>query len=158
MIKVSILDNDIEQRARDELGQSKSGKKSMAIQTLEQAQQAGIAPWDDLVWQDFHVVVFRDQFPVTRGHLLFVPRENTPGLVREAMTSALWEGNRMVDAGECEGYNVGINAGVAAGQTVMYPHVHLIPRRVGDCADPTGGVRGVIFGQQNYRAAGYQQP
>ena len=158
MIKVSILDNDIEQRARDELGQSKSGKKSMAIETLEQAQRAGTAPWNDLAWQDVNIVVYRDRFPVTRGHLLFVPRENTPGLIREAMTSALWEGNRMVDAGECEGYNVGINAGVAAGQTVMYPHVHLIPRRVGDCADPTGGVRGVIFGQQNYRAAGYQQP
>jgi diadenosine tetraphosphate (Ap4A) HIT family hydrolase len=40
----------------------------------------------------------------------------------------------------------------------MYPHVHLIPRRTGDCADPTGGVRGVIFGQQNYKATGYQQP
>ena len=79
-------------------------------------------------------------------------------MIREAMTSALWEGNRMVDAGECEGYNVGINIGKVAGQTVMYPHVHLIPRKMGDCADPTGGVRGVIFGQQNYKAAGYQQP
>jgi len=36
--------------------------------------------------------------------------------------------------------------------------VHLIPRKHGDCADPTGGVRGVIFGQQNYKTAGYQKP
>ena len=64
----------------------------------------------------------------------------------------------MVEAGECDAFNVGINMGAAAGQTVMYPHVHLIPRRHGDCADPVGGVRGVISGQANYKTAGYQQP
>ena len=79
-------------------------------------------------------------------------------MIREAFASALFEGNHMVDAGECEGYNIGINMGATAGQTVMYPHVHLIPRRTGDCADPTGGVRGVIFGQANYKAGGYQKP
>lgn len=157
MIKVTVLRNDIEQRAEYEREQF-SVSKDMTIQTLEQAQKDKVAPWDDLVWQDFHVAVYRDRYPVTRGHLLFVPKENTPGLVREAMTSALWEGNRMVDAGECEGFNIGFNSGRVAGQTVMYPHIHLIPRRTGDCADPTGGVRGVIFGQQNYKAAGYQQP
>lgn len=46
--------------------------------------------------------------------------------------------------------NVGINAGVAAGQTVMHVHIHLIPRRVGDVPDPLGGVRGVIPQRQNY--------
>ncbi len=40
----------------------------------------------------------------------------------------------------------------------MYPHVHLIPRRVGDCEDPVGGVRGVIPGQANYHSGGYQLP
>jgi diadenosine tetraphosphate (Ap4A) HIT family hydrolase len=64
----------------------------------------------------------------------------------------------MVAEDECNAFNVGINMGQAAGQTVMYPHVHLIPRRHGDCADPVGGVRGVISGQANYKAAGYQQP
>lgn len=125
---------------------------------LKQAQEQGIAPWDDVVWQDFHVVVYRDRYPVTSGHLLFVPRYNNSSIIREAFASALFEGNRLVDAGECDGFNIGLNIGQAAGQTVMYPHVHLIPRRVGDCADPTGGVRGVIFGQQNYKAAGYQKP
>ena len=129
-----------------------------SMMNLEEAQKAGVAPWDLLVWQDFHVAVFRDRYPVTRGHLLFVPKYQDPSVIREALASALYEGNRMVDAGECDGYNIGLNAGAAAGQTVMYPHVHLIPRRTGDCADPTGGVRGVIFGQQNYKAAGYQRP
>jgi diadenosine tetraphosphate (Ap4A) HIT family hydrolase len=68
------------------------------------------------------------------------------------------EGNRMVTAGECDAFNVGMNLGAAAGQTVMYPHVHLIPRRVGDCVDPVGGVRGVIHGQANYHSGGYQLP
>jgi diadenosine tetraphosphate (Ap4A) HIT family hydrolase len=128
------------------------------ILDLETAQQKGIAPWDLKVWEDFHVVVYQDRFPVTRGHLLFVPRENTPGLIQEAFASAFFEGQRMVDAGECDAFNVGINCGESAGQTVMYPHVHLIPRRVGDCANPIGGVRGVIHGQANYKATGYIQP
>ena len=128
------------------------------ITTLEKARELGIAPWDDLVWQDFHICVFRDRFPVTQGHLLFVPKYQGLSIIREAMASALFEGNRMVDAGECDAYNIGLNMGAAAGQTVMWPHVHLIPRRTEDCADPTGGVRGVIFGQQNYKAAGYVHP
>ena len=117
-----------------------------------------LAPWTELVREDFHVQVFEDIYPVTPGHLLFVPKYNTPSVIREAMASALFEGQRMVDAGECDAFNIGINCGEAAGQTVMYPHVHLIPRRIGDCADPVGGVRGVIFGQANYKKTGYQNP
>jgi diadenosine tetraphosphate (Ap4A) HIT family hydrolase len=49
-----------------------------------------------------------------------------------------------------DGYNVGINSGSAAGQTVMHAHVHLIPRYRGDTDDPRGGVRGVIPEKQKY--------
>ena len=107
------------------------------LDTLEQAQEQKIAPWDDLVDEDFHVAIYRDRYPVTRGHLLFVPKYNTPGVIADALRDAVEMGERMVASGECEGYNVGINQGHTAGQTVMYPHVHLIPRRTGDCADPT---------------------
>ena len=48
------------------------------------------------------------------------------------------------------GFNVGINAGVSAGQTVFHVHVHLISRRDGDVVDPRGGVRGVIPSKQRY--------
>jgi diadenosine tetraphosphate (Ap4A) HIT family hydrolase len=48
------------------------------------------------------------------------------------------------------GYNIGLNIGTSAGQTVMYPHVHLIFRRDGDMEDPKGGVRGVIPSKQKY--------
>lgn len=49
-----------------------------------------------------------------------------------------------------DGFNLGFNDGMSAGQTVMHAHVHLMPRRSGDVADPRGGVRGVIPGRQSY--------
>ena len=129
-------------------------------ETLDEAQAAGVAPWDLEVERltDFHVAVFQDRYPVAPGHLLFVPQYNTDAVIYDCFETAMREGRRMVDAEECDAFNIGINMGAAAGQTVMYPHVHLIPRRHGDCADPVGGVRGVISGQANYKAAGYQQP
>jgi diadenosine tetraphosphate (Ap4A) HIT family hydrolase len=131
-----------------------------SYQTLDEAQAAGVAPWDQKVQElsDFHVTVFRDRYPVTRGHLLFVPYYNTDAVINDCMESAMFYGRRMVEQGHCEGFNIGINIGSAAGQTVMYPHVHFIPRRPGDTANPVGGVRGVIFGQADYKATGYQLP
>ena len=129
-------------------------------ETLDEAQAAGVAPWDLEVERllDFHVAVFQDRYPVAPGHLLFVPQYNTDAVINDCFETAMREGRRMIDAGECDAFNIGINMGAAAGQTVMYPHVHLIPRKHGDCADPIGGVRGVIPGQANYKADGYQQP
>ncbi len=124
------------------------------------AHQQDLAPWNDRVedFSDFHVSVFRDRYPVTPGHLLFVPQYNTDDIIMDCFESAMLYGRRMVAAGKCDAFNIGINMGREAGQTVMYPHVHLIPRRVGDCVDPVGGVRGVITGQANYKTAGYQKP
>lgn len=109
------------------------------------------APWDDLLEEDFHVKVFKDKYPVTPGHLLFVPKYNTLHVLMDAFEDAVRDGMRMVDAGECDGFNVGFNYGATAGQTVGWPHVHLIPRRKGDMEDPTGGVRHVIPERGNYR-------
>jgi len=130
----------------------------MKYDTLEEAQEAGAAPWDDMVQEDFHITVFRDRYPVTRGHLLFVPKFNTSGVIADAFRDAFAEGERMVKADECDAFNVGLNMGPAAGQTVMYPHVHLIPRRNGDVEDPVGGVRGVVSGQANYKTDTYRNP
>jgi diadenosine tetraphosphate (Ap4A) HIT family hydrolase len=132
----------------------------MKYETLKEAHAAGVAPWDLTVDRltDYHVAVFLDRYPVASGHLLFVPQYNTDGVITDCVDSAMHEGRRMVRDGECDAFNIGINMGEAAGQTVMYPHVHLIPRKHGDCADPIGGVRGVIAGQANYKAAGYQLP
>jgi len=127
---------------------------------LEIAYQQDIAPWNDRVEElsDFHVAVFRDRYPVTPGHLLFVPQYNTDAVITDCFKSAMRHGRRMVENKECDAFNIGINMGREAGQTVMYPHVHLIPRRVDDCNDPVGGVRGVIHGQANYKTAGYKKP
>ena len=129
-------------------------------ESLGHAARMGSAPWSQVAPEltSVRVAVIRDLFPVTHGHLLFVPRINTPAVIRDCFEAALAEGNRMVSAGECDAFNVGMNSGAAAGQTVMYPHVHLIPRRTGDCVDPVGGVRAVIPGQANYKQPGYRQP
>lgn len=108
-------------------------------------------PWTDLVEEDYHVKVFRDAYPVTEGHLLYVPKYNTFAVLQDAFRDATMFGAKMVFDGLWDGYNVGINIGEAAGQTVEWPHVHLIPRRKGDMKDPRGGVRHVIPRKGNYK-------
>lgn len=119
--------------------------------TLADAQAAGIAPWTDKVQEDYHVVIFRDKYPVTEGHLLFVPQYAADGVIDDCFMDAFRVGKKKVESGEWDGFNIGLNWGEAAGQTVMYPHVHLIPRRKGDVEDPVGGVRNTIPGKGNYR-------
>jgi diadenosine tetraphosphate (Ap4A) HIT family hydrolase len=126
--------------------------------SLKQAKIDGVAPWDDLHMDLSDVKVYRDRYPVTIGHLLFVPERDAPGNIAEAFRLAYLMGTAMVNRGDCDGFNIGMNKNVSAGQTVMYPHVHLIPRRAGDVADPVGGVRGTIPGQANYKTDSYKNP
>ena len=111
------------------------------------------APWDDTVRQDFHVAVFRDKYPCTPGHLLFVPKYNSVSILNQAFEDAVREGQKLIEQGRCDGFNIGLNYGEAAGQTVSWPHIHLIPRKAGDVEDPVGGVRHTIPGKGNYRKA-----
>ncbi len=73
--------------------------------TLDAAYAAGAAPWDQKLndLSDFHVAVFRDRYPVTPGHLLFVPNYNTHAVITDAFETALRYGERMVRLGECDG-------------------------------------------------------
>lgn len=119
--------------------------------TLEEASAAGVAPWKELVREDFHVAVFKDAYPVTPGHLLFVPKYFSDAVIKDCFDDALATGRQLVSSGECAGFNIGFNAGSVAGQTVSWPHVHLIPRRLGDTKDPIGGVRNVIPFAGNYK-------
>ena len=118
----------------------------------------GNIPWDDIVREDFLYIVFRDKYPVSPGHLLFVPKNVDLMTLSVTMVAAWSAGQNMVDLGECNGFNIGMNMGEAAGQTIMYPHVHVIPRHNGDVKDPIGGVRGVIPGQANYKNSAYKNP
>jgi ATP adenylyltransferase len=101
----------------------------------------------------------RDGFPVTELHTLVIPKRHVADyfdlhqpelnainqLVQELRASIESEDSKV------EGFNVGVNSGVVAGQTVMHCHVHLIPRRKGDLEEPRGGVRGVIPNKRFYK-------
>jgi ATP adenylyltransferase len=120
--------------------------------TLEQAQKDGRAPWTNVTIDTRDFVVYEDIYPVTEGHTLVVPKVNTQEEILKCFKFALAMGNENVATpnNTITGYNIGINIGESAGQTCMYPHVHLIFRRDGDIEDPRGGVRGVIPNKQKY--------
>lgn len=115
--------------------------------TLDQAYDQGIAPWDkmNVVIILPGAVVYQDAFPVANGHLLFVPHDDTVS----SITNAFNEACSFHKASESA--NIGINLGTAAGQTVMYPHIHYIPRVLGDVENPRGGIRNVIPGCGDYK-------
>jgi diadenosine tetraphosphate (Ap4A) HIT family hydrolase len=100
----------------------------------------------------------RDGYPVAPGHLLIVPYRHVADYFdtsAEEQAEILQMVNRAREwlqrVYAPDGFNIGVNSGVAAGQTVLHAHVHLIPRYRGDMEDPAGGVRGVIPGKQKYR-------
>jgi diadenosine tetraphosphate (Ap4A) HIT family hydrolase len=125
---------------------------SVSIDTLQQAQQEGRAPWSNIEIDTREFVVYSDAYPVTEGHTLVVPKESTQEAIMKCFKFALEMGNQNVASANTNitGFNIGLNIGTSAGQTCMYPHVHLIFRRDGDCEDPKGGVRGVIPAKQKY--------
>ncbi|WP_088034875.1 HIT family protein [Evansella clarkii] len=98
-----------------------------------------------------------DKYPVNKGHLLIIPKRHVSDFFdtifeeREAFNELLEKGKSLLDEQYSpEGYNVGINCGETAGQTIFHVHVHLIPRYEGDMENPAGGVRGVIPQKQKY--------
>jgi ATP adenylyltransferase len=103
-------------------------------------------------------VATRDAFPVTEDHTLVIPKRHVADYFdlyqpeRNAIEAMLHEQRQTIMDADTSvtGFNVGINAGHSAGQTVLHVHVHLIPRRDGDVESPRGGVRGVIPGKQTY--------
>ena len=98
-----------------------------------------------------------DDFPVNKGHLEIIPKRHvkdwweTTTEERLAIFSLLDEAKKLVDEKyHPDAYNIGMNLGEKAGQSVMHLHVHLIPRYDGDVPNPRGGVRGIIKDKQNY--------
>lgn len=100
----------------------------------------------------------RDKYPVTPNHTLVIPKRvaatwfDATWDERVALIELVDEVKRMLDAGSPrpDGYNIGMNVGPAAGQTIPHLHIHVIPRYRGDVPDPRGGVRHVIPGKGNY--------
>lgn len=98
-----------------------------------------------------------DKHPVNPGHCLIIPFRHvadffaTTADERQAMLALADAAKQMLERDfSPQGYNLGINVGAVAGQTVPHVHLHLIPRYTGDTHDPRGGVRGVIPARQSY--------
>jgi len=115
-------------------------------------------PSTSLVASSPLVCALLDAHPVSPGHTLVIPRRHVATFFdaspeeQAALLAEVIEIKRALDAElHPDGYNVGFNAGAAAGQTVMHAHVHVIPRFAGDVPDPRGGVRGVIAHRQKYQ-------
>ena len=111
-----------------------------------------------LSWESDLVVAVRDQYPVSKGHTLVIVRRHVATYFDASAEeqAEIWRAVEEIKARLDEdlspdGYNVGFNAGAAAGQTVMHLHVHVIPRFSGDMDDPRGGVRHVIPNRGNYK-------
>lgn len=111
---------------------------------LEHALTSKLAPWTEIEYRTRDYWIFKDRYAVTEGHLLFVPTYQKSDNLYECFKAAYKFGYDGVVSERWDAFNIGQNVGEAAGQTVMYPHVHMIPRRHGDMEDPRGGVRHVI--------------
>ena len=117
-------------------------------------------PPERIVDSDNACVVIRDGFPVSRGHTLIIPRRHVGSFFdlnsdeRKSLLTLLDCAKTTLDL-ECQpdGYNIGINDGAAAGQTVAHLHIHLIPRYEGDQKDARGGVRWIFPEKADYWSA-----
>jgi len=118
-------------------------------------------PQEDWLYDNEAYFVIVDKYPVTVGHLLVVSKRVATDYFeldddeRRLLSDAILNARQIIDARyevdrRPDGYNIGMNCGEAAGQTVMHFHCHVIPRQGGDSDDPTGGVRKCVNGFGRY--------
>lgn len=105
-------------------------------------------------------VAIKDAFPVTPGHALVIPRRHVNNIyyLTDPEQAELWAlvgraRQMLVEDLAFDSFNIGINDGTAAGQTIEHAHIHIIPRRAGDVLDPRGGIRHVIPAKARYWGA-----
>lgn len=99
----------------------------------------------------------RDSYPTSPGHTLVIPRRHVASffdLTAEEVAACMQlirEEKKLLDAElHPDGYNIGVNVGPAAGQSILHVHIHLIPRYTGDVENPQGGVRHVLPKKAHY--------
>ncbi|MBP2673861.1 MAG: hypothetical protein H6Q84_701 [Deltaproteobacteria bacterium] len=115
-------------------------------------------PIHRIIAQNELAFVIRDEYPVTPLHTLVIPKRHVSGLFdlgtpeMNACNDLLLRAKDAIGKEDASvaGFNVGVNIGAAAGQTIFHCHIHLIPRRHGDVEHPRGGVRHIIPGKGNY--------
>lgn len=102
-------------------------------------------------------VAFLDGYPVSPGHSLVIPKTHVASIfdLSAKQRADLWRlvekvRKELLKKFNPEAFNIGVNDGLAAGQTVPHAHIHVIPRRAGDVKDPRGGIRWVISGKAKY--------
>ena len=118
----------------------------------------GGIPFREIRFENRFAIVIYDDYPVTPGHMLIIPRKHVQSyfaLTTEEKVAcdelALLTYNELHTCDpSIRGFNIGINGGEVAGQTISHCHIHLIPRREGDVENPRGGVRNVIPGKGDY--------
>jgi diadenosine tetraphosphate (Ap4A) HIT family hydrolase len=111
----------------------------------------------DFVAANDLALAFPDAFPLAEGHCLVVPRRHEADFLAltQVEQAAIWALvpavlSHIAVMRAADGYNIGINVGEAAGQTVAHAHLHVIPRLRGDVPDPRGGIRWVIPAKAQY--------
>ena len=118
-------------------------------------------PQERIIASNDLAYVIRDGFPVTPFHTLIIPKRHAVDYF-ELTEEELLSCNRLIhklkksiikEDPAVVAFNIGMNAGEAAGQTVFHCHIHLIPRRKGDVERPKGGIRHVIPGKGHYQEA-----
>jgi len=114
-------------------------------------------PENRILFTSASALAFRDAFPISPGHTLVIPKRHVKSIFelenaeRDDLFQALSRARSdLVSEMKPDGFNVGINDGQMAGQTVMHLHVHLIPRFEGDKADPRGGIRWIFPEKAKY--------
>ena len=99
-----------------------------------------------------------DSYPVSKFHSLIIPKKHTENYFDLSNDEILAcndlilkiKNKIQIDDSSVHGFNIGVNSGKAAGQSILHCHIHLIPRRKGDVENPQGGVRAVISSKQHY--------
>lgn len=114
-------------------------------------------PRERIRTENEHAVWILDGYPVSLGHSLLIPKRHVASFFdvtdveRTALLSLLDKARAELNHQHApDAFNIGINDGVAAGQTVLHLHIHLIPRYTGDSSDPRGGVRWLMPEKADY--------
>lgn len=112
---------------------------------------------DKIIYQDSSWFAVYDNYPVSKGHVLLIPKRHVKTYFELNYVELASVGvnigiiKRILDKKfSPTGYNIGINCGESAGQTIPHCHIHIIPRYDGDVEDPRGGVRGCIPEKMKY--------
>lgn len=158
-------------------GRSNEAAQSEDAERTEGRQQAGVSPAHhhdsdapqaecpfcarirrgEATHEESLAAAFPDRFPVTKGHMLVVPRRHVASLldISDEEAADMWRLARRVclelqEQLGADGFNLGVNVGEAGGQSVPHVHLHVMPRYKGDSADPRGGVRWIVPSRARY--------